>query len=48
MHRDVVLIVASLIITGLVASIIFGSVLTILPCALAAWAVWCVAAGLDE
>jgi hypothetical protein len=36
-------IVVSLLATGIVASVVNGTILPLVPCLLAAWAAWCVA-----
>ncbi len=47
MYLEAVKIIAVFVVVGLIAGCVLGNFVMLLPCLMAAWAVWQVAAGLD-
>ena len=48
MYEDAVTIIVSILIVGLIATYVVGNPVLLLPCLLAAWAIWQVAKGLND
>jgi hypothetical protein len=48
LFEEALKIIVVFVLVGVIVCLVSGTAIALLPCLLAAWAVWCVAVGLDD